>query len=79
MNIITRGNSSSGNHHLWPAVNKKNWAATNREIETNVTQWVVAMTINFYQQDIGKLLPPYDISTVVKNVWESRGMAGQLN
>jgi len=23
MNIITQGNSSPGNHHVWPAVKKK--------------------------------------------------------
>jgi hypothetical protein len=26
-----------------------------------------------------KLLPPYDVSTVAQNVWESRGTARQLN
>jgi hypothetical protein len=28
---------------------------------------------------MGKLLPPHNVSTVAKNVWESRGRARQLN
>lgn len=50
-----------------------------RGIETNVTRWVLTLTINFYQQETGKLFPPYDVSTVARNAWESTGMARQLN
>jgi len=79
MNIITQGNSSPGNHNQWRKKLVSHKFNEHRGIETNVTRLVLTLTINFYQQEIGKLLPPYDVSTVAENVWESRGMARQLN